>query len=63
MNPWVEGYAAGDIAGTRDGRAEHDGTYRRGNDGPTPPDGGHDWVDGFLDGYAHARTATLRGTP
>lgn len=50
---WAEGYAAGSSSGARDRIAEQDGAYQRGDDGPTPPDGDHDWVDGFLTGYAH----------
>ncbi len=62
---WTAGYQAGHHRGLQDGAAETVGRYTRdpsheGHAGE-PPSGDPEWVDGFLEGYAHGRAEAMRG--
>ncbi len=66
LTPWNAGYAAGHLRGRQDAAAEAVGRSVRDplhNGHPGEPPAGNDpeWVDGFLDGYAHGRDEATRG--
>jgi hypothetical protein len=65
LTTWTAGYQAGHRRGHQDGIAETVGRCTRdpshqGHAGE-PPGDDPEWVDGFLDGYAHGREEAMGG--
>jgi hypothetical protein len=66
LTAWHAGYETGHLRGRQDIAAEAAGRSVRdpqhvGRPGEPPAGADPEWVDGFLEGYAHGRREQLRG--